>query len=105
MVYTNVFIVDLSFMQSIKQLRNDISVYGLYEPSVHLSVRTVRCSIDDFLSKGCTCPERKSGSSFIAEINIFLGIINAFNITDVCIDFISFLSCVQLGFVSVPCYP
>jgi hypothetical protein len=36
MVYTNIFVVDLSLMQSIKQLIDDSS--GLYEPSVHLSL-------------------------------------------------------------------
>jgi hypothetical protein len=43
-------------MQSIKQLIDDLSIYGLYEMSVHLSVCTVRDFIDDLLSKGCTCP-------------------------------------------------
>jgi hypothetical protein len=50
MVYTNAFVVDLSSMQSIKQLTNDLLVYGLYM----LSILVVRGSIDGFLSKGCT---------------------------------------------------
>jgi hypothetical protein len=38
-------------MQSIKQLTDGLSVYGLYELFVHLSVCVVRGSADDLLSK------------------------------------------------------
>jgi hypothetical protein len=34
----NIFVVDLSLMQSIKQLIDDSFVYWLYESSVHLAV-------------------------------------------------------------------
>jgi hypothetical protein len=37
-VYTNTFVVDLSYMQNIKQLTDGLCVCGLYELSVHLSV-------------------------------------------------------------------
>jgi hypothetical protein len=35
-VYTDTFIVDLSYMQSIKQLRDGSSVSGLYKLSLYL---------------------------------------------------------------------
>jgi len=38
MVYKNIFVVDLSHMQSIKQLRDGHSIRGLYELSLYLSV-------------------------------------------------------------------
>jgi hypothetical protein len=38
MVYKIIFVVDLSLMQSIKQLIDDSFVYWLYESSVHLAV-------------------------------------------------------------------
>jgi hypothetical protein len=66
MVYTNAFVVDLSPMQSIKQLTNDLPVYGLYK----LSIRIVRGSTDDSLSKGCTCPNwKKSFDLFFSFIS------------------------------------
>jgi hypothetical protein len=37
-VYTDTFVVDLSYMQSIKQLTDELCVCGLYELSVHLFV-------------------------------------------------------------------
>jgi hypothetical protein len=46
-------------MQNIKQLTDGLSVYGLYELSVHLYVCVVRGCADDLLSKGCTCPKWK----------------------------------------------
>jgi len=36
MVYINTFVVDLSHMRSIKQLRDGHCVYGLYELSLYL---------------------------------------------------------------------
>jgi hypothetical protein len=40
-------------MQSVKELTNDISIYGMYKLSVHLPVLAVRDFTDDFLSHGC----------------------------------------------------
>jgi hypothetical protein len=53
MVYMNTFVVDPSSMQSVKQLTVDL-IYGMYKLSVHLPVRAVRDSTDDFQSQGCT---------------------------------------------------
>ena len=38
MVYKNIFVVDLSHMQSIKQLRDGHFFFGLYELSLYLFV-------------------------------------------------------------------
>jgi len=38
MVYKNIFVVDFSHMQNIKQLRDGDSICGLYELSLYLSV-------------------------------------------------------------------
>jgi hypothetical protein len=54
MVYTNTFVVDLSSMQSVKQLTVGLSIYGMYKLFVRLPVRAVRDSRDDFQSQGCT---------------------------------------------------
>jgi hypothetical protein len=59
-VHKNTFVVDLKLhIQSIKQLTDNLSIYGLYELSVHLSIHAVRDSADDHHSKGCTCPKTK----------------------------------------------
>jgi hypothetical protein len=39
--------IDLSYTQSIKQLRDNLSVCGSYELSVHPSVCAIRDSVDD----------------------------------------------------------
>jgi hypothetical protein len=52
MVYTNTVVVDLSSMQSVKQLTVGLSIYGMYKLSVHLPIHAVRDSTDDFQSQG-----------------------------------------------------
>jgi hypothetical protein len=46
--------IGLRYTQSIKQLTHSLSVYELYELSVHPSVCAIRDSVDDIPSKGCT---------------------------------------------------